>query len=385
MNEHQVEKLQQNMVTERELETISLDINVGPQHPATHGVFRMVLSIDGERVADLEPVIGYMHRGAEKLSENCDYRQAIGYQDRTEYLAQFNAELCYVMAVEKLMGLDVPERAEYIRIILAELNRISSHFMFMGAFGTDMGVFGTPFMYAFRERERIQDLFEEVSGDRMMYSYFRVGGVAWDVPEHFEEQTRAVLKEVRQGMADIDGLMTDNEVFLSRARDVGGMSCEDAINWGLSGPMLRACGVKHDLRRAEPYSIYPRLEFDIPVGERGDVFDRYWVRLQEMHQSARIVEQCLDQMPKEGPIMASGLKRILRPPPGEVYMRTENPRGEYGIYLVSKGGEKPYRLKIRSSCFSNLAAMKAMTVGQYMADAIVILGSIDIVLCEVDR
>ena len=373
------------MTIERELETIDVNFNVGPQHPATHGVFRMVLTVDGELVVDLEPVIGYLHRGAEKLSENCDYRQAIGFQDRTEYLAQFNAEQCYVIAVEKLMGLEVPERAEYIRVILAELNRIASHLMFMGAFSADLGVFGTIFMYAFREREHIQELFEEVSGDRMMYSYFRVGGLAWDVPEDFVERTRAVLRQVRQGIADIDGVLTGNEVALARTRGIGVMDAEQAIDWGFSGPMLRASGVRHDLRRVEPYSIYDRLEFDIPVGENGDVYDRYVVRLEEMRQSVRIVEQCLEQMPQDGPIVAPGLKRVLRPPAGEVYMRTENPRGEYGCYLVSKGTDKPYRLKIRSPSFCHLSALHDMVIGHYVADAVIILGSVDIVLCEVDR
>jgi NADH-quinone oxidoreductase subunit D len=372
-------------IEERELETIDINVNVGPQHPATHGVFRMILRVDGELVVDLEPVIGYLHRGAEKLSENCDYRQAIAFQDRTEYLAQFNAELCYVIAVEKLMGLEVPERAEYIRVILTELNRIASHLMFMGAFSADLGVFGTLFMYAFRERERMLDLFEEISGDRMMYSYFRVGGLAWDVPEDFVERTRWMVKEARKGIADIDGLLTENEVFLARTRGIGIMTAEQAIDWGFSGPMLRASGVRHDLRRAEPYSIYDRLEFDIPIGHRGDVYDRYMVRLEEMRQSARIVEQCLDQMPKDGPIVAPDLKRVLRPPAGEVYMRAENPRGEYGIYLVSKGADKPYRLKIRSPSFCHLAALRDMTIGHYLADAVLILGSVDIVLCEVDR
>jgi NADH-quinone oxidoreductase subunit D len=372
-------------IEERELETIDVYVNVGPQHPATHGVFRMILRVDGELVVDLEPVIGYLHRGAEKLSENCDYRQALAFQDRTEYLAQFNAELCYVIAVEKLMRLEVPERAEYVRVILTELNRIASHLMFMGAFSADLGVFGTLFMYAFRERERMLDLFEEISGDRMMYSYFRVGGLAWDVPADFVERTRWVVKEARRGIADIDGLLTENEVFLARSRGIGIMTAEQAIDWGFSGPMLRASGVRHDLRRAEPYSIYDRLEFDIPVGDRGDVYDRYMVRLEEMRQSARIVEECLDQMPKDGPIVAPDLKRVLRPPAGEVYMRAENPRGEYGIYLVSKGADKPYRLKIRSPSFCHLAALRDMTIGHYLADAVVILGSVDIVLCEVDR
>ena len=370
--------------TEHELETIDINVNVGPQHPATHGVFRMILTVDGEQVMDLDPVIGYMHRGAEKLSENCDYRQAIGYQDRTDYLAQFNTELCYVLAIEKLTDLQVPERAHYIRVILAELNRIASHLMFMGAFGTDIGVFGTAFMYTFRDREIIQDFFEEITGERMMYNYFRPGGVAWDVPENFKERCRQVLDAVKRGIDDIDGLMMENEVVLARCRGLSPVAPEEAINWGLTGPMLRATGLKHDLRRAQPYSIYDRFQFNIPTGIQGDVYDRLVVRLEEMRQSARIVEQALAQMP-EGPIVAEGMKRILRVPPGEVYLPTESPRGEYGIYLVSKGGDRPYRLKVRAAAFSNLSALRAMTVGNYMADAIIILGSIDIVLCEVDR
>ena len=286
--------------------------------------------------------------------------------------------------MEKLAGLEVPERAEYIRVVLAELNRIASHFMFMGAFGTDIGVLGTPFMYSFREREVIQDLFEEVTGERMMYAYFRPGGVAWDVPDDFEERCRGVLAQARRGIDDIDGLLTENEVILARCQGLSPVTPEDAISWGLTGPMLRATGLKHDLRRAEPYSIYDRFDFDIPTGSQGDVYDRYLVRLEEMKQSARIVEQALGQLP-EGPIVAEGMKRILRVPPGEVYMRNESPRGEYGIYIVSKGGEKPYRLKVRAAAFSNLSALRAMTVGNYVADAIIILGSIDIVLCEVDR
>ena len=369
---------------EKELETIDVNVNVGPQHPATHGVFRMVLTVDGEQVVDLDPVIGYLHRGAEKLSENCDYRQAIGYQDRTEYLGQFNAELCYVLAVEKLAGIEPPERAEYIRVILTELNRVASHHMFMGAFGSDVGLFGTSFMYSFRDREMILDLFEEVTGERMMFAYFRPGGVGWDVTEDFRERCREVLAVVRRGIDDIDGLMTENEVIMARCRGLSPLTPEDAINWGVTGPMLRATGLKHDLRRAEPYSIYDRFEFEIPTGSQGDVYDRYLVRLEEMRQSVHIVEQALEQMP-DGPVIAEGLKRTLRLPEGEVYMRNETPRGEYGIYLVSKGSGKPYRLKIRSPAFCSLSALKAMCVGTYVADTIINLGSFDIVLCEVDR
>jgi NADH-quinone oxidoreductase subunit D len=370
--------------TERELETIDLAINIGPQHPATHGVFRMVLEVDGEVVKDLVPHIGYMHRGGEKLSENMDYRQAIGYQDRTEYLSQFNAELCYVLAVEKLAGLVPPERAEYIRVILSELNRVSSHFMFLGAFGTDLGIFGTSFTYAFRERENILDLFEEVSGDRLMYAYFRPGGVAWDVPNDFKDRVRWVCKQALIGADDMDKLLTDNEIFIARTRNIGKLSTEDAVNFGVTGPMLRASGMKYDLRRDEPYTIYDRFDFEIPIGTNGDSYDRYLVRLAEIRESIKIVEQAVDQMP-DGPILPERMPRLLRPAAGEVYMRCEDPRGEYGVYIVSKGGTQPYRVRLRSPSFCNLSALKHMTVGHYVADSVTILGSTDIVLCSVDR
>jgi NADH-quinone oxidoreductase subunit D len=375
------------MVTETvpEFETQDLLINVGPQHPSTHGVFRMVMEIDGEVVKDVIPHIGYLHRGAEKLCENNDFRQGVGYMDRTEYLAAHNAELSYVMAVEALAELEVPARAQWIRMILCELNRLSSHFMFFGAFGVDVGVFGTPFVYAWRERETLIDLFEEISGDRMMYAYFRAGGLAWEVPPNFKERVREVLKSSRQGVKDFDGLLTENEIFIARTKNVGIISAEDAIEIGMSGPSLRASGVPLDIRKTEPYLFYDQVEFDVPLGENGDVFDRYYVRLQEMEQSMRIIEQCLDRL-EDGPIMPERMPRMLRLPEGqEVYIRTEAPRGEYGVYLVSKGGNKPWRLKVRSACLSNLQALKQMSVGQYVADAIIILGSIDIVLSEVDR
>jgi NADH-quinone oxidoreductase subunit D len=370
---------------EHELETIDLNINIGPQHPATHGVFRMVIEVDGEVVTDVVPHIGYMHRGGEKLSENMDYRQAIGYQDRTEYLSQFNAELCYVLAVEKLApALAPPERAQYIRIILAELNRISSHFMFLGAFGTDLGVFGTSFVYAFRERENVLDLFEEVSGDRLMYAYFRPGGVAWDVPANFKSRVEWVCEQALIGASDMDRLLTDNEIFIARTRGIGILSAEDAIDYGVTGPMLRASGVQQDLRKDEPYTIYDRFDFDIPIGTNGDSYDRYLVRLQEIRESVKIVRQALEQLP-DGPILPERMPRLLRPSAGEVYMRCEDPRGEYGIYLISKGTTQPYRLRMRSPSFCNLSALRQMTIGHYVADAVTILGSTDIVLCSVDR
>ena len=379
------EVLTEPVVVEREFETVDMNINIGPQHPATHGVFRMVLTVDGEIVKDAVPYIGYMHRGGEKLSESLDYRGALGYQDRTDYLAAFNSEWVYVNAVERLAGIEIPERAEYVRLILAEFNRILSHFMFMGAFGTDVGYFGTAFTWTFKERERIQDLFEAVCGDRIMYNYFRVGGLAWEPHETFVEDSHWVLDQVEVGITDVDELMTNNEVFVARCRDIGAMTADEAIAYGVTGPMLRASGVPFDLRVDEPYSIYDRFHWEIPVGERGDVYDRYLVRLEEMRQSVTILRQALDQMPTSGPIEPERMPARLRPEPGEIYMRQENPRGEYGIYMVSDGTDKPWRVKMRSPCFHNLSSLRPQVLNTYLADAVVALGSIDIVLCEVDR
>jgi len=374
------------VVTEsaHEFETRDLLLNVGPQHPSTHGVFRMVMQVDGEVVRDVIPYVGYLHRGAEKLCETMDYRQGIGFMDRTEYLASMNAELSYVMAVEAIADLQVPDRAQWIRMILVELNRISSHLMFMGAFGVDAGIIGTPMIYGWREREAIIDLFEEITGDRMMFAYFRPGGLAWDVPTNFAARVQEVIAAVKQGIKDLDGLLTYNEVFLARTQGIGVISAADAIDFGMSGPSIRASGVHLDIRRDEPYLKYSEIDWNVITATEGDVFARYNCRLQEMWESVRMVEQCLDRL-EPGLIMPEKMPRMLRTPPGEVYVRTEAPRGEYGIYLVSKGGNRPYRLKVRSACLSNLQALKQMSVGQYVADAILVLGSIDIVLGEVDR
>ncbi len=357
---------------------------MGPVHPATHGVFRAVLAVDGELVVDVDPVIGYMHRGGEKLSENLDYRQGIGIQDRTDYLSQMNSEQAYVMAAEKLAGIEPPPRAEWIRVLCAELNRCASHFMFLGAYGQDIGTFGTAFSYAMRERERVMDLFEELTGERMMYSYFRVGGVAWDLPAGFERKVKTLLRHVLQGVNDFEGLLSQNEVFLARTRDIGVLTGEQALDYGLTGPMLRASGVDWDLRRDEPYSVYPQLKFTVPLGQNGDCWDRYNMRIQEIKESVKLVEQCLEMLPA-GPIMPDKMPRMLRLPVGEIYVRTENPRGEYGIYLVSKGGNKPYRLKMRSPCFCNLSALREMCIGEYLSDAVAIIGALDLVMGEVDR
>ena len=377
-------------IAEQELEidgfeTVDMTINVCPQHPSTHGVFRMVLTVDGELVKDCEPYICYLHRGLEKLTENSDYRQSMGWWDRTDYLAGMSCEGAYCMAVEKLAGIEVPDRAEYIRVIMMELSRINSHFLYFGAFGADVGSFGTSFIYAWRERERIYDLFEEVAGDRMFPTYFRFGGVTMDLPDNFEQRVRWVLASIRQGLEDFDGLLTGNEIFVERCRDLNPVTPEQAIDWGFTGPMLRATGLAWDVRRAEPYSIYPHLKFHVPVGKQGDVFDRYMVRLAEAYQSTKIIEQCLDEMPKSGLVLNPKLPKTLRIDEGEVYLRTEGTKGEYSIYALAKGGNKPYRMKLRSPSFCNLSALREMVVGTYVADAVIILGSLDIVLGEVDK
>ncbi len=375
---------EERVATVDHFSTVDMTINVGPQHPATHGVFRMVLTVDGEVVVDCEPYIGYLHRGLEKLTENHDYRQSMGWWDRTDYLAGMACEMAYCMAVEKVGNIEVPERAEYIRVMMVELSRILSHMMFFGAFGADVGSFGTSFIYAWRERERIYDFFEEVSGDRMFPTYFRPGGVQMDLPDNYESRVRWLLGSIRQGLEDFDGLLTGNEIFVERCRGLSPVTQEDAINWGLTGPLLRATGLKWDLRKDDAYSVYPNLNFAIPTGNTGDVFDRFIVRMAEAWQSTLIIEQCLDMMPK-GLVLNPDLPKTLRIDEGEAYVRTEGTKGEYGVYALAKGGNKPYRMKLRSPSFCNLSALKKMVVGTYVADAIIILGSLDIVLGEVDK
>ena len=370
------------MTTEERLDTVDMMLNMGPQHPSTHGVFRMVLTIDGERIVDMEPHIGYLHRGSEKLCEAEDYRQIIDLFDRLDYISSFNNELPYVMAVEKLMGIEVPERVEFIRIIMCELNRVASHLMFYGAFGADCGAL-TPFLYGFKEREHIQAVFESVSGARMMHGYFRVGGVFRDLPEDFNDRMNELFPVLEEGIVECDDLLSNNEIFLERAVGVGAIDAETAIDYGVSGPNLRACGVAIDLRKTEPYSVYPRFEFDVCVEQNGDCYDRYRVRMEEMWQSISIIKQAMKQIP-EGPVMAK-MPRTIRPPVGDAYVRTENPRGDMGVYLVSDGKDKPHRIKMRTPSFSNLMALKHMLVGAYIADVVAILGSIDIVLGDVDR
>ena len=371
-----------DMDTQVEAESLEMMVNMGPQHPSTHGVFRMLLRIDGEKVVDAEPYIGYLHRGSEKLCEGEQYAQIITLFDRLDYISNFNNEMVFCRAVEKLMGIEVPERAEYIRVILCELNRIASHLLFAGTFGLDAGAM-TPVMFGFRGRERIQAVFEAISGARMMHNYFRVGGVKEDLPENFRDLIGDLLPELRKDIEETDKLLTYNEVFIARTKDIGSIDAELAIDYGLTGPCLRACGVPYDVRKAEPYSVYDRFEFEIPVGIDGDSWERYYVRVQEMYQSFSIIEQALEQMP-EGPVSVLG-RRLIRPPKGDVYVRSENPRGEIGVYLVSDGSDKPYRVKVRPPSFCNLSALKYLVKDAWVADAVIILGSLDIVLGEVDR
>jgi NADH-quinone oxidoreductase subunit D len=364
-------------------QSVELLLNMGPQHPSTHGVFRMVLQIDGEKILDVEPHIGYLHRGSEKICEGEQYHQIITLFDRLDYVANFNNELVYCQAVEKLMDLTVPERAEYVRVILCELNRIASHLLYVGTIGLDAGAM-TPTMFAFRGRERIQALFEAVSGARMMHNYFRIGGLKEDLPDNFEQMIWELLPLLSEDIEQSDKIITFNEIFIARTKDVGLISAEEAIDYGLTGPCLRGCGYEYDVRTAEPYSVYDRFDFEVPVGLDGDCWDRHWVRVQEMYQSMHIIGQALQQMP-EGPVTSSLGRRLIRPPAGEVYVRAENPRGEIGVYLVSQGADRPYRLKVRPPSFCNLSALKRLLKDAWVADSVVILGSLDIVLGEVDR
>jgi NADH-quinone oxidoreductase subunit D len=358
-------------------------VNIGPQHPSTHGVFRIRATVDGEKVIDAEMVMGYLHRSMEKLAEERTYTQNIPFTDRTDYLASMSNNLGYCLAVEKLAGIEVPERGQAIRVIMSELQRLASHCMAVGAFANDTGAWQTPIMWAFREREKILDIFEMTSGARLTCNYMRIGGVAFDLPKGFEEAVRKVLRDIRPVIDETEGLLSSNEIFLMRTKRVGVLSPEMATNSSLAGPMLRGSGIAWDLRKADPYCGYEKYDFEIPIGYNGDSYDRFIVRLEEMRQSCKIVEQALDSLP--GGPHSTQVPLALRPPAGEAYARVEGPRGELGYYVVSDEGPSPYRFHIRPPSFINVSALKEMTVGGTVADAIVVLGSIDIVVGEVDR
>jgi NADH-quinone oxidoreductase subunit D len=378
-----------------DMNTEEMLINMGPQHPSTHGVLRVVLRTDGEMVLEAIPHIGYLHRCAEKIGENLQPFQFIPKTDRMDYLAAMNNNHVFSLAVEKLAGLKVPERASYIRIIMAELNRIASHLVAFGTFGLDMGSF-TAVLYAFREREYILDLFEAACGARLTYSYITIGGVTHDLPDRFLDKLAEFLDYFEPKIDEYNNLISYNHIFVKRTAAVGVVSPEDAIAWGLTGPCLRGSGVRWDLRRSMPYDLYDRFEFDIPVGVDGgsdgiphgvvvgDAWSRYWVRMEEMKQSVRILRQCLEQMPKEGEHMGK-VPKNMKLPPDEVYLEGENPRGQLGFLIVGDNSAIPSRVKVRGPCFCNLSITTHVCRNVLIADIPAIVGSIDIVLGEVDR
>jgi NADH-quinone oxidoreductase subunit D len=366
-----------------EFQTEEMILNIGPQHPATHGVLRIVIELDGEVIKRAEPVIGYMHRGAEKLAEYRDARQTLVLMNRHDWLSAFNNELGWTIAIERLAGIEVPDRAQWIRTMFAEWNRIMNHLVFMGSYPLELGAI-TPLFYTFREREMVQDLVESVTGARMHHSYARVGGLKDDLPRGFLARAREVLAAVRGVVAEYETLIMGNEIIFARCRDVGAISRELAIGYGCSGPTAQASGVAMDPRKDEPYEKYAEVEFDVPVGERGDSYDRLWVLVERVKQSCDIIEQCMDKLPP-GPFRASGLPKTLKIPEGEIYVRTENPLGVMGYYVVGEGKKTPYRVKMRTASFSNVSVIPAVLPGALIPDLISILGSIFFVVGDVDK
>ncbi len=365
------------------LRTEELMLNMGPQHPSTHGVLRLIVTLDGENVVGVQPDIGYLHSSVEKMMEHRTYVQNVALVDRgMDYLIALNNEEAYCLAVERLAAIQPPERARYIRVIFCELNRIASHLVWLGTWAIDIGA-TTVFLWCFREREAILDLFEKVTGGRLHHVYFRIGGVYADLPEGWVEECRAFLDFFPSRVDEYAKLLTENPIFLARTRGVGKISRGDAIAMGATGPVGRASGVAYDVRKAAPYEVYDRMEFDVPVLQEGDCYARYLVRLEEMRQAVRIIRQALGALP-QGEIRTR-VPMTMKAPRGEAYVHTESPRGDLGIHLVSDGGETPYRVKIRAPSFSNLYALTEMMAGWKIADVIAILGSIDIVLSDVDR
>jgi NADH-quinone oxidoreductase subunit C/D len=367
------------------LRTDQIIVNLGPQHPSTHGVFRMVAAIDGETIRGLKPVMGYLHRNHEKIGERNTFLQNMPFTDRLDYLSSMSNNFGYALAVEKLMGVMPPERAEYLRVIMAELTRISNHIFAIGMFLNDLGAYFTPALYAIEERELILDIFEAVSGSRMMCNYFRFGGVARDLPEGvYQKIYNLVYDRLPRKVDELDLYLTKNEIIRSRGENVGVLTPEQAIAYSAVGPVLRASGVPYDIRRADPYSIYDRFDFDVAVRYHGDVYDRYMIRMDEVRQSLRILQQAVRDIP-EGPIQEGKPQYQVRVPAGEAYGRVEGPKGELGYYVVSNGKPNPWRYHVRAPSFINLTALETMSVGNKIADAVAILGSIDIVLGETDR
>jgi len=403
------ERVKSNAEEVADLPTEKMVLNMGPSHPATHGVLRIVLELDGEIITKATPDIGYLHRGDEKIAENMTYTQFIPYTDRLDYLAPLANNVAYVLAVEKLMGIDkqLPQRCQFVRVICCELARISSHLLGLGSYAMDVGAI-TVFLHTFTEREKVYNLCESLTGARFTTSYTRIGGLARDLPPGWAEQCRKFCHEVVVNINETETLLSRNRIFVDRTQGVGVVSRQDAIDYGLSGPNLRGSGIEHDLRKTQPYLIYNQLKFEVPVGSAGDCYDRYLVRIEEMRQSVHIIHQCLDQMPG-GPVNVPDGKVVLPPkdrvqtrmedlihhfinvtqgvnaPPGEIYFGHENPKGELGFYINSKGGGTPYRLKIRSPSFVNLSILPRLLPGHMMSDVVAVLGSFDFVMGECDR
>ncbi|MHB9133060.1 MAG: NADH-quinone oxidoreductase subunit D [Armatimonadota bacterium] len=355
---------------------------MGPQHPSTHGVLRLMVRLDGETVVKMAPVIGYLHRGTEKIAEQRTYTMVIPYTDRLDYLASMYMNLGYVRAVEKLLDIEVPERARYLRTAVAEMQRIASHLLWLGSFAADIGAL-TIFLYSFRERETLTELFEKLCGARLTYNYMRFGGVMADCPDNWKGEVASYLDLQEERLKEYEAILNDNPVFRARTERVGVITAEDAINFGLSGPSLRGSGVNFDLRKLEPFDAYADVDFDVCVQQGCDVFARYLVRMAEIRESIKIIRQCLDRMP-DGEVQAK-LPRVIKPPAGEAYARVEAPRGNFGVFVVSDGSSSPMRVRFRSPSFANLSALDYMCRGVKIADIVAILGSIDIVLGEVDR
>lgn len=389
------------------MQTSTMTINLGPQHPATHGVLRVVLELDGETVVKCTPEIGYLHTGIEKTAEAKLYYKALPMTDRMDYLAPMSNNLGYCLAVEKLIGIEIPEKAQWARVLLAEVTRLNSHLVWLGTHALDIGALSM-LLYAFREREDILTIYEAVSGQRMMSTYFRIGGLARDLPDDFEALVRKVLRTLPVRLDEYEAILTNNRIWRNRTIGVGVISREDAIKSGITGPLLRAAGVKHDLRKSNPYSSYDKFDFEIPTQQASDCYARYQVRMEEMRQSLRIIQQAIDGMP-EGRYIAHApgvvaptkwevlysMEALIfhfklttegfHPPAGEVYVTIESPKGELGYYFVSDGGAKPYRMRVRPPSFVNISALSKFVAGRLLADVIACIGSIDIVLGEVDR
>ncbi|MBO8165405.1 MAG: NADH-quinone oxidoreductase subunit D [Brevibacillus sp.] len=364
------------------IRTEEMLLNVGPQHPSTHGVFRLIVKIDGETITEANPVIGYLHRGTEKLAEDLNYTQIIPYTDRLDYVSAMTNNYVLCHAVETMMGLEIPERAEFLRLIAMELNRIASHLVWWGTYLLDIGAM-SPFLYAFRDREMILDLFNELCGARMTFNYMRIGGVKWDAPPGWIDKVKEFVQYMKKQLPSYHNLVTGNEIFINRLKGIGKFDAQTALDYSLSGVMLRCTGIRWDLRKDEPYCIYDRFDFDVPVATEGDCMARYLLRMAEIEQSLRILEQALEQFPSEGEIMGK-VPRVIRPPVGETFVRIEAPRGEIGVYIASQGKDKPWRLKFRRPSFNNLQILPELLKGENIANMVAILGSIDIVLGEVD-